>query len=91
MLESENKKIVRYTLSLKRNSVKTNHLFVPWPGFVTWRRQSKLFLSLKIPNLSGYSLSKSQKEILMKSLTYKLTSKHRIIKLKRDVVEFTKI
>lgn len=64
---------------------------MPWPGFVTRRRQSKLFLSQKIPNLSGYSLSKSQKEILMKSLKYKLTLKHRIIKLKRDVIEFAKI
>ena len=44
----------------------------------------------KILDLSSYSLSKNQKNILIKGLKYTPTPKRNIIELKRDVVEFTR-
>ena len=41
-------------------------------------------------NLSSYSLSKNQKNILIRGLKYTPTPKRNIIKLKRDVAEFTR-
>ena len=40
--------------------------------------------------MSSYSLSKNQKNILIKGLKYTSTPKRNIIELKRDVVEFTR-
>ena len=56
----------------------------------TRKRHSKIILSPKILNLSSYSLSKNQKNILIKGLKYTTTPKRNIIELKRDVVEFTR-
>ena len=53
-------------------------------------RESKLILSPKILNLSGYSLSKNQKNILIKGIKYTPTPKRNIIELKRDVVEYSR-
>ena len=42
-------------------STEWNNFFFHWSGCSTWKRQSKINLSSKTLNLSGYSLSKNQK------------------------------
>ena len=71
-------------------STEKNYFFVPWPGCSTRKRHSKIILSPKILNLTSYSLSKNQKNILIKDLKYTPTPKCNKIGLKRNVVEFTR-
>ena len=102
MLNSQSKNITKYTLFLRHNLVKRttakmckqvpkkNKFLFHGPGCSTRKRHSKIILSPKILNSSTYSLSKNQKNILIKGVKYTPTSKRNIIELKRDVVKFTR-